>query len=422
MKIPHRPTRGRRVAIFGALAASILVLASVAGARHPQIKVGGFPTGIAVDSATGTVYVGNGTTDTLSLIDGARCNARDTAGCGQHVAAVTAGADPIGVAVEESTNTVYVVNASGALAVVNGRRCNAANRSGCREQPASVRVGKFPQFLAVDEKTHTIYVANGVSNSLSVIDGRRCNAVSTAGCRRPRATIPIGPGPFALVVNELTDSVYVTNLGAPTLSVIDTRHCNAADVSGCGQAPATVNVGEMPGGIAIDTRTNTIYVTGESSNDVSVIDGRTCNGRDRAGLPSQAVSHARRARGPRDRGRRADRDGIRGEHGCGHGQRDRRRNLQRHGSLGLWPPGRHGTRRLEPPPDRGRRGDEHGLCHERLLEHGDDARRPRLFEPRPYRLPVGARRQEGRLESRPKKPKIFRSLGPQGERFPAIRN
>ncbi len=278
-----RRVPGRRTWIFAGLVAALLVLAPVAGARHPQIRVGVFPTGIAVDSATGTVYVGNGTTDTLSLINGATCNARTTVGCGQRVAAVTAGFDPIGVAVEESTNTVYVVNASGALAVVNGRRCNAANRSGCREQPASVRVGKFPQFLAVDEKTHTIYVANGVSNSLSVIDGRRCNAISTAGCARPRATIPLGPGPFALVANELTDSVYVTNLGAPTLSVIDTRHCNAADVSGCGQAPATVNVGQMPGGIAIDTSTNTIYVTGETSNDVSVIDGKTCNGRNQRG-------------------------------------------------------------------------------------------------------------------------------------------
>jgi DNA-binding beta-propeller fold protein YncE len=262
------------------------VLATPAAARtdaHPQIRVGVFPTGIAVNSTTGTIYVGNGTTGTLSLINGQTCNARNTVGCGQQVTAVTAGTDPIGVAVDEATNTVYVVNASGAVAIVNGRRCDAANRSGCRVEPATVRVGQFPQFLAVDSRTHTIYVANGVSNTVSVIDGRECNATTTAGCRRPRASVSVGPGPFALVVNEATGSVYVTDLGATTVSVIDGQTCNATVISGCGRRPGTINVGQAPGGIALDARTDTIYVTGESSDDVSVIDGRTCNARVRSG-------------------------------------------------------------------------------------------------------------------------------------------
>ncbi len=255
----------------------------------PQIQVGEFPTGIAVNSTTGTIYVGDGTTGTLSLIDGQTCNARNTVGCAQRVTAVTAGTDPIGVAVDEGTNTVYVANASGAVAVVNGRRCDAANRSGCGVIPATVRVGELPQFLAVDSKTHTIYVANGVSNTVSVIDGRRCNATTIVGCGRPRATVSVGPGPFALVVNEATGSVYVTDLGAPTLSEIDGTTCNATTVRGCGLRPATIDVGQAPGGIALDTRTDTIYVTGESSDDVSVIDGRTCNARGFTGCRQKPV-------------------------------------------------------------------------------------------------------------------------------------
>ncbi len=280
MRIRVRCLPGRGAATLGVLAAALVALAPAAsGSGHPQIRVGIFPTGIAVNSTTGTIYVGNGTTGTLSLINGTTCNARNTVGCAQRVTAVTAGTDPIGVAVDEATNTVYVVNASGAVAVVNGRRCDAANRSGCSVAPATVRVGEFPQFLAVDSKTHTIYVANGISNTVSVIDGRKCNATTTVGCRRPRATVPVGPGPFALVVNEATGSVYVTDLGAPTVSVIDGRTCNATTISGCGRRPATINVGRAPGGIALDSRTDTIYVTGESSDDVSVIDGRTCNAR-----------------------------------------------------------------------------------------------------------------------------------------------
>lgn len=272
---------GRLSTLVGLLGlAAIILAAPVAlggGAAHPQIRVGGFPTGIALNPVTGTIYVGNGTTGTLSLIDGARCNAAAPGGCGQHVAAVTAGIDPIGIAVDSSTNTVYVANLSGTVAVVDGRRCDAANTSGCRIEPATVRVGAVPQFLAVDERTHTIYVANSGSNTVSVIDGRSCNAAATAGCGQPRATIPVGPEPFTLAVNDATSSIYVTDLGAHTVSVIDARTCNAADVSGCGHRPISVDVGQTPGGIAVDTRTDTIYVTGEASNDVSVIDGKTCN-------------------------------------------------------------------------------------------------------------------------------------------------
>jgi DNA-binding beta-propeller fold protein YncE len=284
MRIGVRCLSGRGTAILSVTAAALVLLAPAASsAGHPQIRVGVFPTGIAVNSTTGTIYVGNGTNGTLSLINGQTCNARNTVGCAQRVTAVTAGTDPIGVAVDEDTNTVYVVNASGAVAVVNGRRCDAADRSGCSVMPATVRVGEFPQFLAVDSRTHTIYVANGVSNTVSVIDGRKCNATTTSGCGRPRATVSVGPGPFALVVNETTGSVYVTDLGAPTVSVIDGTTCNATTVRGCGHRPATINVGQSPGGIALDTRTDTIYVTGENSDDVSVVDGKTCNARVRSG-------------------------------------------------------------------------------------------------------------------------------------------
>jgi DNA-binding beta-propeller fold protein YncE len=265
---------------------------------HRAIQVGGFPTGITLNRSTHTIYVGNGTAGTLSLIDGKTCNAHDARSCGRRRTAVTAGTDPIGIAVDESTNTVYVVNFSGTVAVVNGRQCDATHTSGCQAALATVRVGVYPQFLAVDDRTHTVYVANSGSNTVSVIDGRKCNAASTAHCGRLRASIPVGPQPFTLAVNDVTGSIYVTDLGAHTISVIDGKSCNATNVSGCRRRPVTVNVGETPGGIAVDRRTNTIYVTGESTNDVSVIDGRTCNARATSGCRQKPV-HALAGAGAR---------------------------------------------------------------------------------------------------------------------------
>ena len=100
-----------------------------------------------------------------------------------------------------------MANASGTVAVLNGSTCNAADTSGCRVEPATVRVGVDPQFLAIDRQTDTIYVANSLSNTISVIDGRTCDATVRAGCGHVRASIPVGSGPFALVISEPTRSL-----------------------------------------------------------------------------------------------------------------------------------------------------------------------------------------------------------------------
>jgi DNA-binding beta-propeller fold protein YncE len=272
---------GRKIAAaFGA--ALVLIAAQAASATHPQISVGGFPTGIALNPETDTIYVGNGNTGTLSLIDGQRCNASTSRGCRQRLTAVTAGIDPIGIAVDGRTGTLYVANASGTVAVVDGRRCNASDTSRCRARPATVRVGPNPQFLAVDEKTHTVYVANSGTDTVSLIDADACNARHTSGCKVV-ATVKAGPLPFTLAVNDVTGTLYVADLGAGTVSVLDASSCNATNTSGCGRKPATVRVGDFPGGIALDSRTNTVYVTGQVTNDVWVIDGKRCNARVRSG-------------------------------------------------------------------------------------------------------------------------------------------
>ncbi len=280
------------------LAVGLLLVAGAADALgavraqaqpHPQIRVGGFPTGIILDPVSGTIYVENGTSGSLSLIDGKTCNARDVRGCGQRVTPVTVGSDPVGGAVDPSTGTLYVASSSGSVAVVDTHSCDAATRSSCHVGQVAVPVGANPQFLAIDEETHTIYVANVNSNTLSVIDGMTCNAHSASGCSHPVATVQVGPGPFALAVNDLTHSIYVTDLLAHTVSIVDGATCNATDVAGCGKHPAAVDVGETPGGVAVDTKTDTVYVTGQFSDDVSVLDGATCNATTTRGCRGRPV-------------------------------------------------------------------------------------------------------------------------------------
>ena len=77
----------------------------------PAVPVGGIPVEVAVNQVTHTIYVGNSGENTVSVIDGTACNAIHTSGCGQTAATVTVGNNPLGVAIDQATDTIYVANA-----------------------------------------------------------------------------------------------------------------------------------------------------------------------------------------------------------------------------------------------------------------------------------------------------------------------
>jgi len=247
----------------------------------PVVRVGGFPTGVAVDTAHHTVYVASGDANSLSMIDTKTCNAAMTGGCGTSTTESTGGEDPIGVAVDEATGTVYAVNAgSNTVAVIDANTCNATDRSGCGQSPALVAVPGGPEFLALDAATDTVYVADTSSGTVSVIDGATCNARSTQGCTATPASVAVGPGAFPIAVDQKTNSIYVgTNEG---VAVIDGASCDATIVSGCSTRPVVVPMGNEPAGVAVDDAAHAVYVSGEAGT-VGVINASTCRAGDTTG-------------------------------------------------------------------------------------------------------------------------------------------
>ena len=91
-------------------------------------------------------------------------------------------------------------------------------------------------------------------------------------------------------MNEVTNTVYVANTVANTVSVINGATCNARVHAGCGQQAAVAPVGVSPRRVAVDEVTNTIYVTNAGSNTVTMLDGRTCNGRVHTGCAAAGSS------------------------------------------------------------------------------------------------------------------------------------
>jgi YVTN family beta-propeller protein len=76
---------------------------------------------------------------------------------------------------------------------------------------ATVAVGTSPIGVAVNATTNRIYVANYISNTVSVIDGAS-NAVT--------ATVAVGTSPVGVAVNATANRIYVANTGSNTVSVI----------------------------------------------------------------------------------------------------------------------------------------------------------------------------------------------------------
>ena len=177
----------------------------------------------------------------------------------------------------------------------------------------SAPVGTGPSTLAINPATHTIYVANGYNdngpqlpapgNTVSVINARDCQAQDVSRCKGPWPTITVGNMPSGIAIDKRTDTVYVTNVQDNTVSVFNGATCNAETTSGCGQTPATVPVGLDPLGLFADPANHTVYVPDygaiavggpRDSTTVSMLDSATCNATDLAGCPTTRSTDRRR--------------------------------------------------------------------------------------------------------------------------------
>jgi YVTN family beta-propeller protein len=161
------------------------------------------------------------------------------------------GVHPKGIAVNPSTDSIYIANYSTRNVSVIDGSTNIVIRS--------IDVGNAPQGIARNPSTNYIYVTNQVSSNVSVIDGSTNCVV---------ATVSVGSLPNGVAVNPISNLIYVANQGSNTVSVID---------GATNSVITTVNVGSQPVGIAVNSNTNRVYVAnaGTSNNNVSVIDGST---------------------------------------------------------------------------------------------------------------------------------------------------
>jgi DNA-binding beta-propeller fold protein YncE len=308
----YASTYGNVVSMIDTKTCNQYAVAGCALTPH-QVTVGTTSDAVAVDARTGTVYVANfGSTttpgpSTVSVIDAATCNATDATGCAGVSTIQVPGGNAEAIAVDDATGTVYVGtitdNGPNLLSVFNGATCDATDTVGCDQAPATLAFGDSSGMfddslvsIAVNEATNTIYATNiadlhsgnWVGASVYVVDGATCDVIDLEGCNQAPATItpgvpgaPGGVNPWALAVDEATDTVYAALKANGdydgTVAVINGSTCNGSDTTGCGQLPPAAAASFGVGVVAVDPLTHAVYATNNEDASISVINGTTCN-------------------------------------------------------------------------------------------------------------------------------------------------
>ena len=163
------------------------------------------------------------------------------------------------------------------VSVIDGSTCNRSDHSGCGQTPPTVAVGAGPRAVGINQITDTIYVGNRDDGTVSVVDGRRCNGISTSGCAQTAPAVAIGgaagiDGPGmgrSLAVDEATGAVYVTNVFDSDVVMINGAACRAGHTKGCSARPLKLRAGGWPINIALDEADGTLYVADNVDSNVS---------------------------------------------------------------------------------------------------------------------------------------------------------
>ncbi|EME60422.1 YncE family protein [Amycolatopsis decaplanina] len=143
---------GRKLAYCTSTATDSLEVFDIgAGKFTGGIPVGKSPTGVAVHSASGTVFVANSAIHHLSVVDG---------GARKEKATVLLRSESSALAVHEGSNTVYANGGPNGVARIDGVTSLLTG---------DLSLGVNPGAVAIDQLTRTVYVTDPLRGRVSLI-------------------------------------------------------------------------------------------------------------------------------------------------------------------------------------------------------------------------------------------------------------
>lgn len=158
------------------------------------IHVGADPFQVAVDNATGAVFVTNFGSSNVSVlgVDPLRIEG-----------SVAVGPEPTGVAVDPGNGEVFVaLQGSDEVAVIDESSLSVIAR---------IPVGSAPTGIAYDPANARVMVADTGSDEVSVLSATGLRAI---------ANVSVGASPYGVAIDSATGRTYVTDSGSGNVSVL----------------------------------------------------------------------------------------------------------------------------------------------------------------------------------------------------------
>ena len=118
---------------------------------------------------------------------------------------------------------------------------------------AIITVGNDPNAVAVDQVSNTVYVSNQNDNTVSVISGVTNTVTDTAA---------VGYAPDAIAVDPTLNTVFVDDAAYDQMSVID---------GATNTVTSTISVGQDPDGLAVDPSNHEAFVSNAEYGTVMVL-------------------------------------------------------------------------------------------------------------------------------------------------------
>ncbi len=246
--------------LFQAAAAegqSVFVASGDQGAQGCNINgeidatTGTNPVAQAVDPSTGTLYIANKSSNTLSVdSEGTTSNPTNFVTAGS--VSTGSGSGPDAVALDATAGKVFVANSNGSLTVVSTGTCNQTTTTGCGSPTQIASGGHLSSPTALAVSGSTLYVAN--TNGTVAVYNATTNAwVATL-------TLVSSTVPTALAVDATNGFAYVADGANGRLEYFNAAACNATTTSGCSAGPSTIAVGNDPVALTVSSGAGDLYV------------------------------------------------------------------------------------------------------------------------------------------------------------------
>ena len=232
--------------------------------RETGAPTGSGPVAQTVDPSTGTLYVANQSSNSVSVD---REGSAGNPGGFTVATTVPTASGPAAVALDAADKKVFVADgAASELTVFGTTSCNATSTSGCGATTTISGSGNHlggPRSLAVNGAT--LYVGNASTGTVAVYNAAT-NAYVTS------VALPSGTIPSAIAVDSVKGVVYIADSGNGRVEYFSASTCNATTTSGCATTPATIAVGSLPLSLTVDQAVGNLYVgNAGSGGGVTVI-------------------------------------------------------------------------------------------------------------------------------------------------------